>query len=313
MQILRVPTHELSVFRTFDGYPIPEFLEVQTASATPALLEELPNLGLGIVGTRHPQQRSLELLEASLRGLRGSPLVILSGFARGIDSAAHWGAIQNGLRTIAILGCGIDIDYPRENRFLRESILRAGGMLLSPFARGTPPMPRNFHERNGLIAGFSKALWVVEAAAVSGTLNTASWAMRFNRNLYATSCFPADPFFEGNEKLLSQRRPDAYPVAEGFFGIHSLESTWSDLGSAGGIQESLSLAHEPLTQFQSWALEIKHEFGECRVQALWGRALEQGVGAGSFYLALEREIEAGLLRRDQDGRIEVVRRRTDGR
>jgi DNA protecting protein DprA len=307
MQTHRIPSRAIRAFETFDGYRIPEFLDVQSLSGNSSLLDDLPDLGLGVVGTRHPQKRSLDLLERVMADLRGTRLIVISGFARGIDSAAHALALKNGLRTIAILGCGIDIDYPRENRRLRHQILDAGGLILSPFESHYTPIPRNFLERNGLIAGFSKATWVVEAAAVSGTLNTATWATKFNRSLYATSCFPSDPFFEGNEKLLSQRRTDRYPVAELLFGAHSLGSTWPDLVSHSQNPHQLSFKETSLSTLQRWVRELTATYGECHVQALLTLAHENGVSPGQFYLSLESEIAEGLLRRDDCGRIKIGR------
>lgn len=276
------------------------------------MLDDLPDLGLAIVGTRHPQSRSLAILEGVLRDLQGSGLIILSGFARGIDSAAHALALKNGLRTIAILGAGIDIDYPRENRRLRREILEAGGLLISPYPAGTAPIARNFIERNALIAGFAKAVWVVEAAAVSGTLNTASWAAKFNRALYATSCFPGDPFFEGNEKLLGQKRTESYPVAEVLFGAHSLGSTWTALGAAGTTPELPfrdPRARRDLTTLQRRVLEIRHAHGECHTQALLLQILSQPeagmTSPGELLLRLEEEIRKGLITRDASGRLEA--------
>jgi DNA protecting protein DprA len=307
-----IPSSRFGVFSTFDGYRKPEFLQIQSLDGNSSMLDDLPDLGLAIVGTRHPQSRSIALLEAVLSNLRGSGLVILSGFARGVDSTAHALAVRNGLRTIAILGAGIDIDYPRENRRLRQEILEAGGLLVSPYPAGTAPMARNFIERNALIAGFAKATWVVEAAAVSGTLNTAMWATRFNRALYATSCFPGDPFFQGNEKLLGHRRTESYPVAEAFFGSHSFGSTWSVLGAKGVPPElpfSSRGSRRKLTDLQRRVLEIRHAHGECHTQALlvqeWSRSDAGGGTPGEILLRLEEEIRKGLIRRDGSGRLEV--------
>ena len=147
------------------------FLEIETNDSdteenkTSELFSSLPENGLAIVGTRFPQRKSFDLLEKTMEELKGSGLVIVSGFARGIDSRAHELAIEYGLKTIAILGCGLNIDYPRENHILRKKILAHGGLIISPFETGLPPIPRNFLSRNQLIAYFSKAVWVVEAAA----------------------------------------------------------------------------------------------------------------------------------------------------
>lgn len=294
----------LPILEKIDGFKPKGPLHFESGGDPAELLARLPDDGLAIVGSRYPQRRSCELLESVMGGLRGSGLVIVSGFARGIDSRAHELAIDNGLRTIAVLGSGLDVDYPRENRRLRRRIVESGGMLVSHFAHGTQVYASNFLERNQLIAGFARATWVVEAAAVSGTLNTAMWASRMNRGLYATSSFPGDPFFQGNEKLLSQAEPDRYPVAEAMFGPRSLSTSWPFLGESG--QTALELGR-PLTRLQRWVLELQGEFGSCPVQTLMNHASARGLTLGSFYREFESEVEGGLLAHLPDGRVEVSR------
>ena len=305
MKTTRISSELLPVFKTFDSYRTPAFLDIQSKEGDLSLLDDLPALGLSIVGSRHPQRKSLQLIEKTIHELRHTRLIIISGFARGIDSHAHEQALESGLRTIAVLGCGLDIDYPKENLGLRAKILNAGGLIVSPFDRNESPLPKNFHHRNGLIAGFSKAVWVVEAAEVSGTLNTANWAMKMNRQLYATSCFPSDPFYQGNLKLLSQRESDRYPVAESFFGTESLGSTWADLDHPQNLQSSLSFSARTLTKIQKWVLMIQSECGECQVQNLMTYASSQGHTLGSFYLEYEKELEMGYLKQDTSGRVDL--------
>ncbi len=306
MNVHRIAASSLGVFRTFDGYRTPEFLDIQTQAKNLDLLEDLPNLGLAIVGTRHPQKRSLQLLEHALEKLRGSGLIVISGFARGVDSAAHELALKNGLGTMAILGCGIDIEYPKENHHLRARILEAGGMIISPYERGSAPLPHAFHHRNGLIAGFSKAVWVVEAAAISGTLNTASWAQKFNRDLYATSCFPDDPFFQGNQKLLSHTCTDRYPVAHPFFGPQSLSLSWPELKGDTLSQRELSLRLPARSRLQKLLLSIQSEFGTCHARVLFQKDLETGTSPSEHFRELQVEIEQKRIREQPDGMLESI-------
>ena len=235
--------------------------------------------------------------------LRGSGLVIVSGFARGIDSRAHELALEHGLKTIAILGCGLNIDYPRENRTLRDKILEQGGIIISPFETRLDPIPRNFLSRNRLIAYFSKAVWVVEAAAISGTLNTANHASELNRDLYATPSFPNDVFFEGNQKLLSQISPDKYPLAHPFFNASSLGSTWEKLGSIkAGVKKT---NRKNVTKIQKWVLDIQFEQGECRIQNLMNFAGTQGLSPGQFYFEYEKELSSGKITEDLLGLVDL--------
>src|SRR5690606_30928665 len=133
--------------------------------------------------------------------------------------------------------------------------------MVSHFASGTPAYASHFLERNQLIAGFARATWVVEAAEVSGTLNTAMWAARMDRDIYATSCFPNDPFFQGNEKLLSHRHPHRYPIAQPLFGAHSFSASWSFLGE--DRQSSLPKISNRLSQLQVWTQQLLSELGSC--------------------------------------------------
>ncbi|NDF14178.1 hypothetical protein EB061_02505 [bacterium] len=304
MGITTLFTGTIPAFQTIEGAPFPDFIDLESNESPEVLFGDLPALGLAVVGTRHPERRSLEQLERTLESLRATRLVIVSGFARGIDAAAHELAARLGMRTIGILGCGIDIDYPRGNRELRRKILDAGGALLSSFPRGTAPWAGNFLERNALIAGLSKAVWVVEAAAASGTLNTATWATRLNRDLYATSCFPGDHRFEGNEKLLSQRTTDRYPVAQSLFGAHSLTSTWPGLTLEERKDPDPKLLRGPLSPLQRWVFEIRNRYGECHLPALLAKASGEGVPLGKLLQNLEIEFREGRLRQEADGRIE---------
>ncbi len=281
-----------------------EYLEIETVDESLSLLNCLPENGFGVVGTRYPQQKSLELVDKTIEGLLGSNLVIVSGFAKGIDSRAHEMAIECGLKTIAILGCGLNIDYPKENRLLRKKVLDHGGMIISPFESNTPAIPSNFLNRNQLIAHFSKAVWVVEAAAVSGTLNTAKHAVTMNRDLYATPCFPDDPFFEGNQKLLSHEDTDRYPLADPFFGVNSLLNTWGYLQKKKTKKRNID--RKNITRIQKWILELKHIQGECRIQSLMNHAINEGITPGQFYTEFKSELDHGRISESLAGIVDLM-------
>ncbi len=302
--VYRFENPKFSALSNLQEKDLPLFLDVEsggTEQETLDLIDQLPESGLSIVGSRYPQRRSVELMEREIKQLRGQNLIVISGFARGIDSRAHELALEVGLKTIAILGCGIKTAYPRENQRLKAKILDAGGLVISEFDRDCPAYAGNFLYRNRLIASFSKATWVVEAAAISGTLNTAKWAMQLDRDLYATSHFPGDLHYQGNEKLLSERNTHRHPLARSFFGVHSLAATWTGLDGIRNSQATLPL--NPKTKLQRWVLEMAEENGSCHIQALMNFAYEQGKTPGSFYLEFEKEVREGYLAHHPDGRV----------
>jgi DNA processing protein len=129
-------------------------------------------------------------------------LVVLSGFARGIDAAAHEAALKHDLPTVAFLACGLLLPYPAEHAQLRERILDAGGLLITEYEPLEPAVKSNFLERNRWIALCARGTWVVEAARRSGALNTAKWARDASRTVWATPAFPGDVAFQGNLDLL---------------------------------------------------------------------------------------------------------------
>jgi DNA processing protein len=141
--------------------------------------------GIAVVGTRQPSPYGSGMAELLSRDLANRRLVILSGMARGVDTAAHKGAIEAGGKTIAVWGTGIDVIYPKENKKLAESIVTSGGAIVSEYPLGTFPAPQNFPIRNRILSGMSVGVLVIEAAEYSGTRITARCAMEQNRDVYA--------------------------------------------------------------------------------------------------------------------------------
>ena len=139
---------------------------------------------VAMVGTRRPTAYGMSVAHRLASDLAERQLVIVSGLARGIDSAAHRGALEAGGKTIAVLGSGLDIVYPRENGRLAERV-RGQGALISEFPLGTAPVPENFPIRNRVISGLALGAIIVEAAEYSGSLITARLALEQNREVFA--------------------------------------------------------------------------------------------------------------------------------
>jgi DNA processing protein len=140
---------------------------------------------VAIVGSRRSSTYGQNVATMLARDLASRGVVVVSGLARGIDAAAHRGALEAGGRTVAVLGTGVDEVYPRDHRKLADEILAKNGAIVSQFPLGTPPLPENFPYRNRIISGLSLGTVLVEAAENSGSLITARLAMEQNREVFA--------------------------------------------------------------------------------------------------------------------------------
>ena len=147
--------------------------------------EALSLPGIAVVGTRHPTPYGLGMAERLSCDLAARGLVILSGLARGVDAAAHRGAIAAKGKTVAVFGTGVDVIYPKENSRLVDQFLALGGAVVSEFRLGTFAAPQNFPIRNRIISGMSIGVLVVEAAEYSGTRITSRCALEQNREVFA--------------------------------------------------------------------------------------------------------------------------------
>jgi DNA processing protein len=147
--------------------------------------EVLSQPSIAVVGTRHPTPYGTGMAERLAIDLAARGLVILSGMARGVDTAAHRGAISAKGKTVAVFGTGVDVPYPKENSRLAEQILTTGGAIISEFPIGTFAAPQNFPIRNRIISGMSMGVLVVEAAEYSGTRITARCALEQCREVFA--------------------------------------------------------------------------------------------------------------------------------
>jgi DNA processing protein len=140
---------------------------------------------VAVVGSRRASPYGLAVARVLARDLAAAGVTVISGLARGIDAAAHGGALGAPLgRAVAVLGSGLDVIYPPEHRRLAAAVMDRGA-LVSEFPPGTPPLARNFPRRNRVISGLARGVVVVEAAAGSGSLITARLALDQGREVYA--------------------------------------------------------------------------------------------------------------------------------
>lgn len=206
---LRKETADRIVNREFQNDPCEELAKLEKSKAKivtfhdpsyPAALKEIHDPPIliyvkgkdlpknitfvGVVGSRNPSPYGVKSAQMIGQGLGRRGLGVVSGMAKGVDASAHWGCLAGQGFTIAVLGTGIDIVYPAQNRKLADSIANKGA-LISEFPLGTPPEPKNFPIRNRIISGLSRGVIVVEATMKSGSLITAALALEQDREVFA--------------------------------------------------------------------------------------------------------------------------------
>ncbi|HXE96805.1 MAG TPA: DNA-processing protein DprA [Dongiaceae bacterium] len=160
-------------------------------------------LSIAIVGSRRATSYGLMTTGKLAGELAGHGICVVSGMARGVDTAAHKGALQAGGRSIGVLGCGVDNIYPPENRSLFEEMAHKG-CLVSEFPLGTLPLAENFPRRNRIISGLSSGVLVVEAAEKSGSLITAQYALEHGRDVFAVPGNILNATSRGSNRLIKQ-------------------------------------------------------------------------------------------------------------
>ncbi|RPI48286.1 MAG: DNA-protecting protein DprA, partial [Betaproteobacteria bacterium] len=147
-------------------------------------IELLERPAIAIVGSRNATAQGMRNAEAFARALSTAGICVASGMALGIDAAAHRAALEAVGSTVAVLGNGIDVVYPRRNADLLQQVF-AAGLVVSEFPLGTPPLATNFPRRNRIISGVARGCLVVEAALASGSLITARSAVDMGRDVFA--------------------------------------------------------------------------------------------------------------------------------
>lgn len=188
---------------------------------------------IGIVGSRKASRRGLAVSCALARELSRRGLLVVSGLALGIDSAAHTGALQGPGGTCAVLGCGIDVPYPRDNAGLSVDIA-AAGCVFSEFLPGAPPRKHHFPRRNRILSGLSLGIVVVEAGRKSGAMSTARWAADQGREVFAV---PGPVEHEGS------RGPHLL-IREGAVLVESAEDVIRELPPRASVPEPFDVTEK---------------------------------------------------------------------
>jgi len=205
-QVTKLDQHGARVFTFWDeDYPA----NLRAVYNPPALLYVKGSLvpedvrSVAIVGTRTVSDYGRVAADKLARDLAARGITIVSGMATGIDSCAHWGAVKAGGRTIAVLGCGVDIVYPAENNTLYRQIIE-NGAVLSEFPFGTKPTRGGFPARNRIISGLTLGTVIVEAGKKSGSLITAEAALEQNREVFAVPGNINSRYCQGTNRLIKE-------------------------------------------------------------------------------------------------------------
>ena len=218
---------------------------------------------LAIVGSRRASAYGLSIAERFARELSGHGLTIVSGGARGIDTRAHRGALEGGGRTIAFVGCGLDVNYPAENKKLFEEIAAGGrGAVVTEFALGTTPEPWRFPARNRLISGTTLATLVVESPIDSGALITATDAANQGRDVFAVPGPIETGKNSGCHKLIQEGAKLVQSPQDIFdeLGILTLSAGGEDADTAQGrfLPAPANLAPEQQKVLEMLTLQARH-------------------------------------------------------
>jgi DNA processing protein len=186
------------------GYPT----QLRNVPDAPLVLYKKGQLKVGpetiaIVGSRNASFESVNMAEKIAQTLSFLGITVISGLARGVDAAAHRGALKEKGKTVGVLGCGIDICYPSENRSLFEKVGQEGSVL-TEYSPGEPPLQHHFPARNRIIAGLSKGVLVVEASRRSGSLITARLGLEYGREVMAVPGSIFEEEYKGANALIKQ-------------------------------------------------------------------------------------------------------------
>jgi DNA processing protein len=267
-----------ALLASIDDAPLVLFVEGDAGALS------LPQLA--VVGSRNPTQIGRDTAEQFARHLAAAGLTITSGLALGIDAASHRGALAAGGRTIAVLGCGLDTIYPRENTELAQAIVEHGA-LVSDLPTGTPPLKQHFPRRNRIISGLSVGTLVVEAALQSGSLITARLAAEQGREVFAIPGSIHSPLSRGCHRLIRQ----------GAKLVETVDDIFTELGALlGGLRAATRAEAIDAQEDSGPALDKDYEilldalgFAPASVDTLVARTGLKADAVASMLLILELE------------------------
>ena len=238
-------------------------------------VKALAEFAVAMVGTRRPSAYGSSVAHRLAADLAQRRLTIVSGLARGIDSACHRGALEGKGRTVAVLGSGLDVLYPRENKNLADRIAESGAVI-SEFPLGTSPAPENFPIRNRIISGLALGVVIVEAAEYSGSLITARLAVEQNREVFAVpgnitsaQSFGPNHLIKQGAKLVDQWIDviEEFPAS---VREHLLPPVESAAARTGGSTAGPSLFEQSMTPEQKQVFEVLRPDEALFVDAICG-------------------------------------------
>jgi len=206
---------------------------------------------VAIAGSRRTTQYGRSVAESIGRRLAEKNITVVSGMARGIDTCAHMGALESGGNTIAVLGCGIDVCYPRENNKLKEKIEK-NGLVLSEYPPGTEPRKYYFPQRNRIISGLSEAAVIVQAGTKSGALITAEYAIEQGKEVFSVPGNIDSRYNLGNNKL----------IKEGATPLVNIEDILEHLGVGGYTREQAEMV---LGELELQIYDLLMNYGELSI------------------------------------------------
>lgn len=214
-------------------------------------LPKKEDICLAMIGSRRASAYGRQVAEILARDIAYQGIWVTSGMARGIDSICHKAAINTGGKTLAVVGTGIDIVYPRENTALLQEIV-AHGAAISELPLGAPPLASHFPQRNRIISGLSRGVVVIEAGEKSGTLLTVDYGLEQGKDIFAVPGPITSSLSKGTNRLL-QQGAKMVTTAEDIWGEYLREGKLPGLGQdikeeAGNLEEKqiISLLAEPL-------------------------------------------------------------------